>query len=108
MFRQEAGSSIDIASRLQAGRSRSGGSILGWGEKFFLPHKVQKCSGARPTSYPIVAVDCFSGEKRQGREAGHLSPCSAEVMNGGAISPLPYTPSRYGASLIKPSDIFTF
>jgi hypothetical protein len=29
------------------------------------------------------------GEKRQGREADHSSPSSAEVENGGAIPPLP-------------------
>jgi hypothetical protein len=37
------------------------------------------------------------GLKRQGREADHSPPSSAEVKNGGAIPPLPHTSSWHGA-----------
>jgi hypothetical protein len=34
--------------------------------------------------------------KRQGREADYLTPSSAEVMNGGAVPPLPHLSSWRG------------
>jgi hypothetical protein len=41
-----------------------------------------------------MSIGGFSLEvKREGREADHSLPSSAEVMNGGAIHPLPYTSS---------------
>jgi hypothetical protein len=46
--------------------------------------------------------------KRPGREADQSPPSTAEVKNGGAISPLPHTPSWHIAYLIKHKDKFTF
>jgi hypothetical protein len=45
----------------------------------------------RPTQPPIqwVLGTLSQGVKRQGREADHAPPCSAEVMKGGAIPPVP-------------------
>jgi hypothetical protein len=43
----------------------------------------------------------FPGVKRQGREADHLPPSSAEVKNGGAVPPLPHMPSWYNVKLNK-------
>jgi hypothetical protein len=71
VFRPEAGNSVGIASRLRAGRSGIGGSILDRGKRLILLHEVQTCSRYHPTSYPMVAVVCFFGVKWQGREAGH-------------------------------------
>jgi hypothetical protein len=48
-----------------------------------LIHSGQACSGAHPSS-------CLSSRVKQpGREVDHLPQSSAEVMNGGAIPPLP-------------------
>jgi hypothetical protein len=40
---------------------------------------VQTDSGAHPVSYPMSTGDFFLGVKRQGREADHSPPTSAEV-----------------------------
>jgi hypothetical protein len=48
----------------------------------------------------------FPGEvNRPGREADHSPPSSAVVRMRGAIPPLPYTPSWYGAQLSTLSDM---
>jgi hypothetical protein len=49
---------------------------------FSLRHCVQTDSGAHPTSYPTGIGVLFSGVKRPGIEADHLSLFSAEVKNG--------------------------
>jgi hypothetical protein len=56
-------------------------------------------SALGPTQPPIQWVPgaASSGVKRQGREADHSPPCSAEVKNGGAIHPLPHMSSRRSA-----------
>jgi hypothetical protein len=72
-------------------------SIPGRGERFCLIHRVQTGSGAHPASYPMGIEDSFPGVNRLGREADHPHPSSAEVKNGGAISPLPRMASRHGA-----------
>jgi hypothetical protein len=48
-----------------------------------------------PTQPPIQRLPgAFSlGIKRQGREADHSPPTSAEIRKGGAIPPLPHTSS---------------
>jgi hypothetical protein len=45
---------------------------------------VQTGSGVHPASYPTCNWSCFPGPK-----ANHSPPSSAEVENGGAVSPLP-------------------
>jgi hypothetical protein len=42
-------------------------------------HRVQNGSGAYPASYPMGTRGSFLGVKRQGREADHSPPSSAEV-----------------------------
>jgi hypothetical protein len=59
------------------------------GAIFFLLHSVQTGCGARPVSYPMGTGGFSRGAKRQGREADHSLPSSAEVKNGGAIPLLP-------------------
>jgi hypothetical protein len=54
------------------------------------------------------AVGSFPEVKQPGREADHLRPSSAEVKNGGSITPLSHTPLWHGAQLIKDRDRFTF
>jgi hypothetical protein len=61
--------------------------------KFSLLHSVQTDSGAHPASYAIGTWGYFLGGKRQGREADHSSPSTAEVKKGGAIPPFPYMSS---------------
>jgi hypothetical protein len=46
---------------------------------FSLHHRVQNGSGAHPASYPMGARGFFLWVKRQGREADHSPPSSAEV-----------------------------
>jgi hypothetical protein len=48
------------------------------------------------------------GVMRQDREGDHSPTSSAEVKNGGAISPLHHTSSWFGAELIKHRDKFYF
>jgi hypothetical protein len=64
------------------------GSIPGRA-KFSLPRSVQTGSGALSMDTRAISL----GEKMSGREADHSPPSSAEVKNGGAIPPLPHTPS---------------
>jgi hypothetical protein len=50
-----------------------------WGQEFSLLHIVQTGSGAHSASYP-TCTKCFPpGLKRQGREADHSPPTSAEL-----------------------------
>jgi hypothetical protein len=50
------------------------------GKKFLLLHIVQTGSGVHPTSYKMGTTGGSSpGVKRQGREANHSPPTSAEV-----------------------------
>jgi hypothetical protein len=77
--------------------------------QYFSFHRsVQTGSGADPASCPMGTVGSFPGVKRQGREAVHSPPSSAEVKNGGAVPPLPRMPSWYSAKLNKHGDNFTF
>jgi hypothetical protein len=48
-----------------------------------------------PTHPPMKWVpDALSlGVNRAGRESGHSPPSNADVKNGGALPPLPHTPS---------------
>jgi hypothetical protein len=58
---------------------------------FSLHHRFQNGSGAHPASYPMSTRDSFPGVKRQGREADHSPPSSAEVKNAWSyisISPI--------------------
>jgi hypothetical protein len=47
--------------------------------QFSLLHIVQTGSGVHPTSYKMGTGGSFPGVKRQGREADHSPPTSAEV-----------------------------
>jgi hypothetical protein len=50
-----------------------------WRHEFSLLHIVQTGSGVHPTSYKNGYRGFFPGVKRQGREADHSPPTSAEV-----------------------------
>jgi hypothetical protein len=50
-----------------------------YGKKFLLLHIVQIGSGVHPTSYKMGTGGYFPGVKRQGSEADHSPPTSAEV-----------------------------
>jgi hypothetical protein len=58
-----------------------------------LLHSIQTGSGAHPASYPMGTGGFFPGLKQPGCEYHHAPPCSADVMNGGAIPPLPHISS---------------
>jgi hypothetical protein len=67
------------------------GSIPGRGMQFITtPYRPDQ-----PLGLPIqwILSDLSPGVKRPEREADHLPPSSAEVRNGGAITPLPNTSS---------------
>jgi hypothetical protein len=59
-------SSFGITTRLRAGRSGFWGSISGGDWEFFLHHRVQNGSGARPDSYPMGT----RGSSPRGKAAG--------------------------------------
>jgi hypothetical protein len=59
---------------------------------------VQTGSGVHPTSYKMGTGGSYPGVKRQGREADHSPPTSAEVKKMcGSIHPLPHTSSWHNA-----------
>jgi hypothetical protein len=68
-------SSVGIATGPRGGREFESR----WGQKFSLLHIVQTDSGVHPTSYKMGTGGSFPGVKRQGREAYHSPPTSAEV-----------------------------
>jgi hypothetical protein len=47
------------------------------------------------SSYPTGTRSSFLGVKQPGHEADYSSPSKAEVMNGGAIPPLPVFMAYY-------------
>jgi hypothetical protein len=51
----------------------------GYGQEFSLLRVVQTGSGVQPASYPMSAGGSFPRVKRQGREADHWPPTSAEI-----------------------------
>jgi hypothetical protein len=66
--------------------------------RIFHLHVVQTGRGVNPASYPIGTGGLFPpGVKRQGREAGHTPPISAEVKKIWIYTPtLPYASMAYG------------
>jgi hypothetical protein len=66
--------SVDIATRLRAGRS----GLQGAGNSS-LHLRVQKGSGAHKTSYPMGTRGPFPGVKQPGSEADHTPSSNAEV-----------------------------
>jgi hypothetical protein len=51
------------------------------GSRIFSSPNVQTGSGVHPTSYPMDTGVLSPGVKRQGREADHSPPTTAEVKN---------------------------
>jgi hypothetical protein len=72
-------SSVGIATGYGLDDQGGAGVRVPVGEKFSLLHIVQTGSGVHPTSYKMGTVGTFPGLKRQGREADHSPPTSAEV-----------------------------
>jgi hypothetical protein len=70
------------------------GSIPGREQEIFL-YSTASRPALGPTQPPIqwVPGSLSPGLRRQGRKAGRSAPSSAEVKNGGAISPLSHTSS---------------
>jgi hypothetical protein len=60
-------------------------------------YNVQTGSGAHPAAYPMGIRGLFPGVKRQGREANHSPPSSADVKKGGTVPPLPHMFSWHSA-----------
>jgi hypothetical protein len=72
----------------------NGGSVPGRGKRFSVFIIVQTGSVAHPSN----PIQCIQGALAPGikgpmREFDYSPPSSAEVNNGGAISPLPHTSS---------------
>jgi hypothetical protein len=86
--------------------SKQWGSFLGRGKRF----SIMSRPASGPTQSPIQWVPgaVSLGVKRLGRDADHSAPSSAEVKNGGVITPLPHTSQLRDAYLIKPRDKFAF
>jgi hypothetical protein len=85
---------------------RAGFQFLANAIYFSLLHVVQTGFGGHQASYPMGIMGSFAGERRQGREAEHSAPYSAEVKNGRAIPQLPLRSSWRSAKLIKHRDNF--
>jgi hypothetical protein len=68
------------------------GSIPGSARVFSSPQRAD-----RPWAPPSLLSNGYRGIKRQGREADHLPPSSAEVKKGGTIPPLHHTSSWHSA-----------
>jgi hypothetical protein len=64
-----------------------------YGKTFSLLRIVKTGFGVHPTSYNMGTGVSFPGVKRQGCEADHSPPTSAEVKKYGSIHPLPHTSS---------------
>jgi hypothetical protein len=79
-----------IATGLWAERTRNRTSISGRMKRFTALHNVETASG--DTKPPIQWVPGASslGVRRQGHDADHSPPSSAELKNGGPIPPLRY------------------
>jgi hypothetical protein len=60
-------------------------------------HSVLMGSETSPASYSVVPGAVSPELKLPGRETNCLPPSTAEIKNGGAILPLPHTPSWRGA-----------
>jgi hypothetical protein len=75
----ELDSSVDIATGYGLDDQGGGSSSAGRVKNMSLLHIVQTGSGVHPTSYKIGTGGTFPGVKRQGREADHSPPTSAEV-----------------------------
>jgi hypothetical protein len=62
-----------------------------------------------PTQSPIQWIPgaLFPGVKRRRRETDHSTVSSADVKNGGVMSPLPYMSSWHSAYLITNGETFT-
>jgi hypothetical protein len=74
-------SSVSIAIRLWAGRSRNRGSILSKVRRFLLFHKVQTGCSVHPISYTTSTGGISLGVIQTKREADHSPPPNAEVKN---------------------------
>jgi hypothetical protein len=74
-------SSVGIATGYGLDDQGGGSSSPGRVKMFSLLHIVQTGSGVYPTSYKMGTGGSFPGVKRQGPEADHSPPTSAEVKN---------------------------
>jgi hypothetical protein len=70
----------------------------GWSARVLFPAAPKSALGPTQRPYPMDTGGFSQGVKRTGREADHSppSPSTAQVKNGGAIPPLPHTPSWTG------------
>jgi hypothetical protein len=71
--------SVGIATGYGLDDQDGGSSSPGRAKKILLLHIVQTGSGVHPVSYKMGTGSSFPGVKRQGREADHSPPTSAEV-----------------------------
>jgi hypothetical protein len=107
---------------LYVSRDSSVGIALGyglddWGSRvrflasagnFSLHHRVQNGSLAHPASYPMGARGSFPGGKRQGREADHSPPSSAEVNNVWSYTSTPQYAFMVWCSVTAQKQIYIY
>jgi hypothetical protein len=70
-------------------------------------HIVQTCSGAHAASYKMDTTGFLLGVKRQGREANHLPPTSAEAKKTWIYTSTPRNVFM-AKCLIKHRDLYLF
>jgi hypothetical protein len=83
-------SSVGTATGLQARRPRNQGSNPSKGKTFFSCPYRQDRLWSLP-GLPLLPGLLYPTVNRPGREADHSLSSSAEVMNDGAVPPLPLT-----------------
>jgi hypothetical protein len=99
----------DISVDIATGYGLDGrGSIPGKGQIFLFSTASIPVLGPVQPAIQWVPGPLSPEVKRQGREADHSPPSSAEAKNSAAISPIPNTPSWRFPYLIKHRDSFTF
>jgi hypothetical protein len=86
-------SSAGIEARLGLNYQGTGIRFPAGVRNFYFLHEVQTSCGVHLATYRICILEW--------READHSPPSSAEVKNGGAITPLPHTSSWRGVQLIE-------
>jgi hypothetical protein len=74
-------------------KATESGSIPGRGMTCIPSLQLPDRPWVHQASYIMVTGAVCLGIKRYGREAVHSPPCNADVKNGEAMSPLPFTSS---------------
>lgn len=91
---------MGITIGMYSGHPRNRGLIPGSFTKFCLNVSVQTDVLSHPASYPVRIGGCFLGLNRPRHESKYLPTNHAKTKMNGAVTQLPYTPSRFAREVI--------